>query len=538
MLNWFLSSLLLLIFCTGCEQHSQREVPGKVLHFSVNRDPATLDPRKGGEVVSSLFHFLLFEGLTTTAVDGTIQPALAEKIDLSEDRLTYTFHLRDANWSDGSPITAEDFEITWKTHLNPSFPSPTAHLLFPIKNAESAKRGQVSLDAVAIKAINSKTFEVTLNTPTPYFLEIAAFCSFAPVHTKITRDHPDWANRPGKYLVCNGPYLLKSLKHNQECVLVKNPHYWNSSNINIDTLHISIIDNEMTTFYLFENGKLDFIASELSPIALDALREYSKNPILSTFCEAGSTVCFFNTERFPFNNKHIRQAFALAMNRKEIVNNISEINETAALGPIPVALKREEKNFFHDHAVEEARHHLQQGLEELGLHSAKDLEEVVYCYPNTEKDRKTALIIQQQWFKTLGVRVKLEQHEYKTLQSNFFQRNYTAGQGLWLAQYTDQMSILERFKSKLNIKNYSGWENPAFIQLLENSNYATTTEERLQILDQAEALLVEHMPISPIFHWKPARLAQPHIKLPACPATLPAFYNNIQFDQPSKTAEE
>ncbi|MES2344414.1 MAG: peptide ABC transporter substrate-binding protein [Chlamydiota bacterium] len=534
MRSWVLSCLLLSFFCTSCNNSPQKEISEKTLRFSVNRDPSTLDPRKGGDIVASLFHFLLFEGLTITAKDGSVRPALAEKIDISEDRLTYTFHLRDAKWSDGNPITAEDFEKTWKNHLDPSFPSPNAHLFFPIKNAESAKRGQTPLNDVGIRAIDLKTFEVTLNAPTPYFLEIAAFCSFAPIPTQIAHDYPDWADKLGEHFVCNGPYILKNLKHNQECVLVKNPHYWNANAPYIDTLHINIIDNEMTTLYMFENGMLDFIASDLSPIPLDALKEYSSHQMLSTICEAGTTVCFFNTESFPFKNVHMRKAFALAMNREEIVKNISEVNETAALGPVPIALKQLEKSFFKDHDVEQAKLHLQCGLEELGLSSVQELGEIVYCYPGTEKDRKTALAIQQQWFKTLGIRVKLEQFEYKTLQSKLYTRSYTVAQGLWLAQYMDQMSILERFRSKLNVKNYSGWENTTFVKLLEDSNYAKTTEERLRILDEAETLLVEHMPVSPIFHWKPARLSQPHIKLPSCSSTLAAFFENITFTSEEK----
>lgn len=524
------SLLLLLALLTGCGQGQVSTEKEQKLRISINRDPATMDPRKGADIVGAVMHFLLFDGLTKLDDTGEVIPALAERIDLSEDKTVYTFHLRDSIWSDGRPVTASDFETSWKKNLDPSFPCPNAHLFYAIKNAELAKKGKVSLSEVGVRALDDKTLEVVLSLPTPHFLRIISFCTFSPVSAKVDAEHPDWAFQPGEHFVTNGPFLLKSWKHNDELVFTKNPHYWNEKTVHLDTLHISIINNEMTALHMYENGELDLLDSALSPIPLDALREYISKGKLTTFPEPGTTVCFFNTERFPFTNVHMRKAFAYAINRGEIVHNITQLNETVATGPVPPVLKSNNRDFFKDNDKEAAQEHFQIGLKELGLTSPHELGEIVYNYSITETNSKVAQAIQQQIFHVLGIRIKLEQMEHKTLLDKLARRDYMAAQGLWLAQYNDQMNILERFRIKDNIKNYPGWENDEYRELVDSSNYASSTDERLELLEKAEALLVDNMPVTPLFHWSSAMLIKPYLKVASCSATAGVFFEKIMID--------
>lgn len=530
MKNVLLASVFAIVFLTSCGQNSQTSTSKQKLRISINRDLATLDPRRGADVVSSVVHFLLFERLTKTDENDKIVLALAEKVDISEDKMLYTFHLRDTTWSDGSPVTAEDFESAWKKNLDPTFPCPNAHLFYPIKNAEAAKKGLVQLDEVGIRAIDPKTLQVELNNPTPQFLAIVSFCSFSPVKSGIDEEHPGWANGPSEHYICNGAYTLRSWKHNHETVLVKNPMYWNCDALSIDTIQMSVIDNEMTALHMYENGELDMIASPLSPFPLDALRDYIHKEAFTLIKEPGTTVCFFNTEQFPFNNLNIRKAFALAVHRQEIVSNITQLGEEIATGPVPSILKDHNHAFFKDNDIEKARHYLKLGLQDLGIEKASALDGIVYHYCSSEVSGKIAQTLQQQWFKALGVHVKIEQVEYKILLDKLAKRSYMAAQGIWLAQYQDQMNILERFKSKKNVKNYAGWENEAFTKLLEDSNYACTEEERLQILEKAESIFVDHMPVCPIFHWKTALLTQPYLKIPSCSPAGGTFFEKLCID--------
>jgi len=396
---------LLMIFTSSCgDHHSSKRI--KELKINIHDEPHTLDPRKGGDVISSSLHFMLFDGLTSLNPDCSTSPAVAETIDISDDSLTYTFHLRDSFWSDGSPVTAYDFEKAWKDILNPSFPAVNAHLLYPIKNAEHAKKGLTSLDEVGIKAQDAKTLVVDLQHPTPYFLQLTSFCVFFPVNSKIDRSFPDWANRADKHFVGNGPYVLKTWKHNDEIILEKNDRYWAKNDIKLDGIRISMVSDGMTALHMYENNELDMIGAPLSPIPIDAHAELIKKGSLRVSPVAGTTICTFNNNRFPFNNANIRRAFSLAINRETIIKNVTQLNELVATGPIPPVLKNHKnKMFFRDNDQIQAQEFFKKGLAELNIQPS-DLDEITYCYSISEINHKIAQALQQQWFEVLGVKVK------------------------------------------------------------------------------------------------------------------------------------
>ncbi|HUD00978.1 MAG TPA: ABC transporter substrate-binding protein [Rhabdochlamydiaceae bacterium] len=174
--QWIAVFILFLVFSSCTKQKEISPKRTNTLRMNVVREPSTMDPRKGSEFIGSTFHFILFEGLTRLNTDYSVSPAQARSIEISDDRKTYTFHLRGTKWSDGSPVIAADFEMAWKKILMPDFPAANAPLLYPIKNAEEAKRGLVPINEVGIRSIDDKTFVVELKNPTPYFLELVSFC--------------------------------------------------------------------------------------------------------------------------------------------------------------------------------------------------------------------------------------------------------------------------------------------------------------------------------------------------------------------------
>jgi len=484
----------------------------QTLRININRDPATLDPRKGSDVVSSSLHFLLFEGLTRLNADSTTSPAQAQSIELSSDRKTYTFYLRDCYWSDGSPVTAYDFAESWKTILTPDFPAMNAHLFYPIKNAEAVKKGLLPIEAVGIKAIDQKTLIVELEKPTPYFLQLTAFCVFFPTKCGLDQLDSQWSFRADEHFICNGPFVLKKWKHNDEIILEKNVGYWEAKTVLPQSIHMSMIENEMTALHMFENGDLDILGAPLSPIPIDSIVGLAKQGLLIIRPVAGTSICVFNTQKFPFCNVHMRKAFAYAIDRSAIVSNITQLNEQIALGMIPPILKNQSiKNFFKDHDVKLAKEHFEKALFELGI-TVQDLKDISYCYTTTEINHKIAQALQQQWLDVLGVKVKLENVESKILLDRLSKRQYLCAQTIWLAQYNDPMNIFERYKLKENPKNYAGWEHPEYASLLEQSAEVHTSDERFEILEKAEELFLDEMPIVPIFHWNFAYMAQPYIK--------------------------
>ncbi len=482
----------------------------QLIRLNLKSEPATMDPRKGGDVISSHMHFLLFEGLVRLNPDGAIVPAQARTFDISPDGIVYTFHLRDAVWSNGVPVTAYDFEKAWKDILDPSFPSVNAHLLYPIKNAEAAKKGLVPLSDVGLVSKDEKTFVVTLEKPTPYFLDLISFCVFFPVCSEMDKACPDWAYQAGDNFVSNGPFILQDWKHHNEIVAVKNLAYWDNTRVRPDVIHFSMIDNESTALQMFENGELDMIGEPLSPLPVDALQSLKKQGKLRKHPLGATTMITFNTNQAPFNNAKIRKAFTYAINRELIVNNITQLGETAATNMVPPVLKNlRNRIFFKDGDVASARALLEEGMQELGI-TKEAFKDLSLLHSTSDLNHKIAQAIQQQWKQAFGIQIKLENVEHKVLMDKLVKRNYAFAQALWIAQYNDQMNILERFKFKTNVKNYPNWENPEYIRLLEQSAYENGLA-RAATLEKAEEIFIDEMPICPIYHWDAAYMLQPHL---------------------------
>ena len=232
---WFELLLCAMMSCSPTQ--FSKPTRSQSLRINLSKEPASLDPRKGNDMVASQIHFMLYEGLLRLNPDMSLSVAQAESYEISSDHKTYTFHLKNTVWSDGSPVTAYDFEKTWKSMLDPCFPSPDAYLLYPIKNAKPVKEGKLPLDQVAIHSKDVKTLVIELERPTPYFLQILASSVFLPVKTDKDQSMPNWATQP-EQIISNGPFTLKSWKFNQEMVFEKNPHYHRASQVQ----HVEVVD--------------------------------------------------------------------------------------------------------------------------------------------------------------------------------------------------------------------------------------------------------------------------------------------------------
>ncbi len=506
-----LLSLFLLIFASCTKEQKASPKKPNTLRANIIREPSTMDPRKGSEFVGSALHAMLFEGLIRLNSDYSVTPAQAKAIEISDDRKTYTFHLRKSNWSDGSPVTATDFEKAWKKVLTPDFPAPNAPLFYSIKNAEEAKKGLVPIDDVGVYAIDDETLIVELKNPTQYFLKLIAFCAFSPVKHTLDKLDPDWMNSAGENYLTNGPFKLKSWKRNNEIVMEKNPFYWESSMIPLENIQLSMVKDENTVLQMYENDELDFIGDALSPIPKDALTKYQKEGLLKSFSSAATTAVAFNVTQFPFSNKSIRKAFAYAIDRQEIVNNITQLGEEVATQIIPTCLKTEPANsYFNDGNLKKSKQYFARGLKELGI-TAEEFPILTYNYSFSDLNHKLAQALQQQWATNLGVIVQLERCEHTVFLDKLVNRDYVFSQMFWLAQYHDPMSVLERFKYKTNPKNYCNWENPTYISLLEKTAFDITPKERANLFEAAESLILSEMPLTPIYHWKTVFMAKDHV---------------------------
>ncbi|MES2273303.1 MAG: peptide ABC transporter substrate-binding protein [Chlamydiota bacterium] len=500
--------LWLLFLAAGCSLNPSLDP--SCLRISFSRYPETLDPRKSGDFTSSTLICLLYEGLTRCLPDGTVEMALSQTVDLSEDQKIYTFHLRKAVWSDGEPITAFDFEKSWKKILDPSFPSACGYLLYPIKNGEKCAKGILPMSKLGIQAVDAHTFQVELERPTHYFLSLTAFPLFLPIPSHVEERDPNWSQKMA--LISSGPFLIKKLHPNSEIILEKNQKFWNRDQIFIKKIHISMVAEEMTAFHMFERGDLDWLGGSLAPLPPDALEILDSQDALCYLPSAATTICTFNTETFPFQNRSLRMAFSYAINRDEIVKKITQLGQLPATRCVPPSLFGNQNKALYPISDElAARIYFQKALKELNI-SAEELEPLTLYFKHGQIDKRLAQTLQKQWKEVLGVTVQLEQLDFKSHTQHLQKRDYQIALAFWIAQYNDPLNILERFRDRENLKNYSGWEDPDYAALLDLASFERDPQKRLEILEAAEALLADQMPIAPLYHWNNPSIHSPRIE--------------------------
>lgn len=487
--------VLFLCFLVACGRAPNP--PNNTLRISFAIFPTTFDPRKSGDFISATAICLIYEGLTRCLPDGSAEPALAKRIEISSDGTVYTFHLRKSVWSDGEPVTARDFERTWKEILDPKTPSLCAYLFYPIKNAEAAFRQEMPLSEVGIRAIDDWTLEVVLERPTPYFLSLTSFPTFLPISERGD-------------MIQNGPFLIDRIEPQSLIILKKNPTFWNFANIEIDQIQINIIPSEPTAFEMFERGELDWLGGLLSPICFEALASSHIQNKVQYFPMSASTFFTFNTSEGLFSNKNIRRAFSLAIDRREIADEILPTRQILATRCIPPALcGGKDRELFPPYNPALAREYLKKGLEELGQ---TELDPLSLSFRAGPSDRLIAQVIQRKWKDVLGVDVELEQMDFKTHKDTLHRRQYQVALANWVAQYHDPMNILERFKDSDNAKNYPGWENPEFASLIKAAQSANNDQQRNLLMEKAEELLAEEIPLLPLFHWSNPSLCHPRLR--------------------------
>jgi len=501
--------LILIALLTGCSDQQSPNDLGR-LRISFNSYPTTADPRKSGDFLSSTLICMVFDGLSRSLPDGSVELALAKRVEISPDQKTYTFYLRHSLWSDGTPITAYDFERSWKQILDPEFPSVCPYLFYSIQNAKNARNGLVGADQIGIHALDEHTLKVTLERPTPYFLSLTAFPSFLP--NPPNADHQFERFKGIKSFVCNGPFLISSITPNAEIILKKNDKYWNPSQIKLGEIQISIIINETTAWKLFEQEELDWIGGSISPIPSDSIQWISEHYCIKNIPMAGTTFCTFQNQHPYLSNKNLRRAFSLAINRKEIIEQITQMGETPATRCIPPAMMGfRNKTLYQSFDPERARLHLEKAIKELGVRK-EQLNGLILSFRCTQINRQIAQAIQRQWKDTLDLDIELNQCETNILRDRLQRHDYQMALHFWIAQYSDPINILERFQDLANPKNLPGWFNSSFSNCVEAAIHNIDPLDRLDLIETAEQILINEMPLAPIYHWTNSSTTQPWVK--------------------------
>lgn len=500
--------LLLTATCVFFSCSRNEETPKSTARVAVPSDPSTVDPRLINELNPITIVKGLYEGLMRVDSKGLAAPGIAETVHISDDKLTYTFSLRDAKWSDGSDVTAQDFEYTWKSSLNPNFPSPNAEMLYVIKNAKEAKAGHLPLDSIGVFAPNEKTLTVTLEKPIPYFLELTAFHAFLPINASLDRKNPSWATGKPSEIVTNGPFVLAEWKHNDVTSLRKNNRYWNANDVHLEKIEFIALE-ENAAMQMFHLGQLDWAGSPMSIIPPDALESLLASNQLDTAPTAGTMLLRFNTTNQLLSHPKIRQALSYAIDRKLIVDHITYGLQTAARGLVPSQLSLQPEGFFADAQNEKAKALFLEGIDELGIVDPPTLQ---LAYQANERESKIAQVLQQQWESVLPVKIALQSTESKIFFSNVRNFKYDIATGSWFADIRDPINFLEMFATAERSSNRTKWTNDEYTYLIEKIYSEDDSERRKKLMLEAEALLMAEMPIAPLFFFNFNYLKNPALE--------------------------
>jgi len=494
---------LLVVLLAGCQKTECNRCE-QTLRINIGTDPVSLDPRKARDLNAVTLMHMLFEGLTRTSKTSELEMAIAEEIEVSEDGLQYIFSLRPSFWSNGDLVTSFDFAESWKTILDPQFPTDIAYQLYVIKNGRKAKLGEIGLEEVGIQTPDPQTLIVELEQPVPYFLDLLTLSSFLPISHKVANANPNWALSPEDY-VCNGPFVLEDWNHADQIRVVRNSRYWQA-----DEVHLTAIDLTMmapdTELKMFEEGKLDWAGSPLSTIPADAvvsLKAEDKlqiSPFSATYFYRVNVSDMFREKKNPMACAHFRKALAFSLNRKAITEHILQGGHTPATSLVPPQMGLSQKGYFHDDYQEMARAQLMDALAALDL-TLEALPSITISYASSDRNVAIAQAVQKQWEEGLGIKVELEAVEPKVFYQKVAQKQYQIAAGSWTADFNDPTNFLEVFKYKDASTNNTNWENPKYIDLLNQSALCRDLEERKGLLREAEQVLIEQMPIIPIFHY-------------------------------------
>jgi oligopeptide transport system substrate-binding protein len=475
------------------EEWREKKKSQQVLRIGLTNPLFSLDPRIGGEVASGGVLKFLFEGLTRFTPEGHIENAVAETIGVSPSLKEYTFKLRHCFWNNGSLVTAHDFAYAWKKVLSPDFRTNFANLFYPIKNAREAKLGQVSSEEIGIRAIDDQTLKVELVQPTPYFLQLTALPLFSPVHRLIDQECPQWLYQSGKNYPCNGPFQLNINQPNQAYQLVKNPFYWDASRISLDQITLTKMD-VFRASQAFQKNEIDWLGNPFG-VCHSSYFSGEQGRIVSSRNDWVGW-CVFNTSSFPFNHQKIRHAFALAIDRAQLVKG-AFLPLTPAYSLLP-SRHRDQGGFdFPEIDVTKARELLEEALFELGLSRQEFSIDLLFSPQGIQEH--IALGLKQQLEKNLEIKCHLTPLAWSAHFYRMSERQFQAGLINWTPWVDDPIYTLNAFRFAKEGVYSTHWEHPDFQRLLDLGEEALNPFQRSLYLRQATEILSREMPSLPLF---------------------------------------
>lgn len=488
------------------------------LRFQNIAEPEYIDPGLSSGNVETNIALALFEGLVQyNPKGGEPLPGVAERWTISGDQKVYTFYLRKtARWSDGKPVTAHDFGYAWERVLNPKTAAKYAFAHYYIKNAHAYNTGKISdPKQLGFKTLDDHTFQVTLENPTPFFLELLCYTSFKPVPKwAVEQFGPKWTLP--KNIVSNGPFKMTSWTPYKELTVVKDLNYWDAAQVKLAGIIFYPVEDKDTALKMYDAGEID-VAWELPATLIPSLmnrKDFVKSPYIATY--------FYrvNVTKPPLNDKRIRQALSYAIDRKTLCDQFLQKTEMPHSGLVPLGLQGYAPVTGLEFNVAKAK----QLLAEAGYSDPSQLPPITIHYNTDDRHKLVAQVVQQMWKKNLGIHVQLWNEEWKSYLKTQNMMNYQVSRSGWIGDYPDPTTFLDMFTTNSTI-NQTGWKNAGFDFLLQKAAQELNPQKRFETLRQAEAVILEESPVIPFYTYSKMYLIKPYVK---------GFYPNLQDIHPYK----
>ena len=508
---WLVFSLIV----TGCTKRQTRVDFGnahQILYLANGAEPEDLDPHIVTGVTEDHILRALLEGLVSEdPVDLHPVPGVAERWDISPDGKIYTFHLRaNAKWSNGDPVTATDFIRSYKRALTPELANEYDYMFFYVVNAENFQKKKITnFDEVGFKAIDDRTLQITLNNATSYFLSLLNHHSWFPVHIPTVEKFGNpyqrgnrWT-RPENY-VSNGPFVLSEWKVNTVIAVKKNPLYWDANTVKLQGIRFYPIERLDTEERAFRSGQVH--KTYKIPLTKIAYHKEHNPDLLKQAPYLGTYFYSLNVTNAAFRDKRVRQALAMSIDREAIVKTVTRGGEIAAYSftpPNTIGYTAEAKITYDIQRAKKL-------MAEAGYPDGKGFPKTELLYNTLESHKIIAEALQQMWKNNLGIDITLRNEEWKVYLDSKKLGKFDLFRYGWIADYVDPNAFLDMWLS-FSGNNASGWKNPEYDALIAEAGRTIDTAARFKVFQKAEALLLEEMPIVPIYYYATGYLLRPSV---------------------------
>lgn len=509
------AGLLGLVLITGCGQREEAVTASTragILLFNNGAEPRDLDPHVVTGMPENRVIKSLLEGLVREHPESSskVLPGMAERWESNAEKSVWTFHLREAAWSNGDPVTADDFAYAYRRILNPEFGAPYVSMLFRIKNAEAYNTGAVEDFAeVGIQVLGPRTLQIELDGPTPYLPLMLTHYTWFPVHPGTIEKAGGFASRdsgwtlPENY-VGNGPFVLKEWLPNQRIIVEKNPAYWDAASVSLNGIHYFPILDRQTENRMFQTGQLHITNGV--PFNLRDKYRAENNPALREDPMFATGYLGLNNRHKGLDDPRVRHALSMALDRKTIIEKVTK-NGSPAGGFVPPTIDGYPVADALPHDPEQAR----QLLVEAGYPGGEGLPSFEFLIANSDTSRTFAEVVQEMWRTELGVSIEILNKEWQVLISEMDSGNYDIFLLSWIGDYLDPATFLKIMRTG-DGNNRTGYGNPVYDDLLARANQVASMEQRYALLAEAEALLLKDLPILPVTWARNMYLIHPDVR--------------------------